>query len=358
MKRPLHWLLYGGVWLLMGLYYTIWDLVAYHGTLRVMLPMNLCQNAVWAAEGLLIIRLAERYPIESFSRRSLRAWILNLGAGVLLALLGLAVAWGIALAFQGGEHLSHGPRSLGRDFMKFLVTYLHSTLILMWAVLGAFHGFVLYNNLRAREMEKAQLETSLALARNQTLLAQFQPHFLFNALNSISSLIHSDPDRADRMVARLGDLLRLNLEAGTNQELPLAMELELVQAYLAIEKVRFQDRLEIEVAIPPALASAKVPKFVLQPLVENALKHGLAARAGLGRIAIRAAREGRFLILEVQDNGAGVRGTREGIGLGNTRARLQLLYHGEAGLELVSLPDKGTRVLVRIPLAGPEVPEP
>lgn len=350
LKKPLHWLLYIGIWVLMGLYYTSWDMAVYRAAFLNVLPMNLCQNAVWGLEGLLIIRLAERFPIESFSRRSLPAWILNLGAGFVLALLGLGAAWLIALGFQVLENPAMAAKASFKGFTRFLFMYLHSTLILMWAVLGAFHGFLLFKGMKTREMEKAQLETSLALARNQTLLAQFQPHFLFNALNSISSLIHSDPERADRMVARLGDLLRINLDTQSSQEVPLATEMELVEAFLAIEKIRFQDRLEVILAIPPELARRPVPKFILQPLVENALKHGIAPRSGLGQVTIRATVDGDRLILEVQDNGGGFIGTREGIGLRNTRARLQMLYRDQAQLEIFSLPDKGTRVLVRIPL--------
>lgn len=350
MKKPLHWLIYAGIWALMGLYYTTWDMVSYHMPFTWALPLNLCQNGVWALEGLLIIRLAERFPIASFSRRSLPAWIINLGGGFLLALAGLGIAWLISLAFQNAGERAMVLDHPGRNLLRFMFTYLHSTLILMWAVLGAFHGLLLYKGMKLRELEKAQLEASLTLARNQALLAQIQPHFLFNALNSISSLIHSDPDGADRMLVRLGDLLRLNLEGGAGQELTLEKEMALVDAYLAIEKVRFQDRLTVEVDIPPELARALVPKFILHPLVENALKHGLAPLARPGKVRVAASRDGASLKLEVQDDGAGFESAREGIGLGNVRERLGMLYHGEQGLDLFSAPDKGTRIIVRIPL--------
>ena len=350
LKKPSHWLIYIGIWVLMGIYYTTWDMAAYHVGFLMMLPMNLCQNAVWGLEGLLIIRIAGRYPITSFTRASLPAWIINLGAGFVLALAGLAVAFAISLGFAEPAHRAMIYKSLSANLLRFTFTYLHSTLLLMWAVLGAFHGVVLYSGLKAREVEKAQLEASLALARNQTLLAQLQPHFLFNALNSISALIHADPDAADRMVARLGDLLRLSLDTGAAQELPLEREITLVQAYLAIEKVRFQDRLEVDLEIPPDLARARVPAFLLQPLVENALKHGLAPRARTGRVLVRASREGDQLCLEVQDNGAGFESTREGVGLRNTRARLEMLYQEHQSLEIFSILDKGTRCVLRIPL--------
>ncbi len=334
----------------MALYYTSWDVLAYHGRVLDALPLNFCQNMVWALEGLLIIKIAERFPIHSFSLSSLPAWIINLGSGILMALLGLTIAWLLALAFQGPAFRHKIQGHLLSSFTMFMSSYLHSTLLLMWAILGAFHGVLLYQGMKSRELEKAQLESSLTMARNQMLLAQFQPHFLFNALNSISSLIHSDPMAADRMVARLGDLLRLNLDSESTQEIPLEKEMALVDAFLAIEKVRFQDRLEVEVDIPGDLAKAHVPKFILQPLVENSVKHGISTRARVGKILIRACREDHWLVLEVQDNGAGFEGTREGVGLRNTRARLQMLYHENQQLDIFSVPDKGTRIIVRIPL--------
>jgi signal transduction histidine kinase len=349
-KKAEHWFMYGGIWVLMGLYYTTWDMASYHMPFLSVLPLNLMQNAVWGLEGLLIIRIAERFPIRTFSIKDLPAWIINLGAGFVLAVLGLVIAWLLSIGYAEPAERVKILASPGQHLLRFTFMYLHSTLILMWAVLGAFHGLLLYRGMKATELEAAQLEASLTLARNQMLLAQFQPHFLFNALNSISALIHTDPPAADRMVARLGDLLRLNLDAEATQELPLEKEMALVDAFLAIEKVRFQDRLTVEVDIPPELARSLVPKFLLQPLVENALKHGLAPRSRPGKVLIRARREADWLDLEVQDNGAGFEATREGIGLHNTRARLLMLYHDNHRLEIFSVPDKGTRVVVRIPL--------
>ncbi|BDU77839.1 sensor histidine kinase [Mesoterricola sediminis] len=345
-----HWLLYGAAWGLMGLYYATWDAVAYNLAFLGVLPMNLCQNAIWGLEGLLLMAVARRFPITAFDRRSLPAWIINLGASLLLTCVGLASAWLLSVAFMEPSSRAWIFRNLGSSLRKFTLMYFHSTLLLMWAVQGAYHGFRLYREMRRQELEKAQLESRLAEARNQNLVAQFQPHFLFNALNSISSLVHADPEAADRMIARLGDLLRISLETGPGQEVSLERELALVDSYLAIEKVRFQDRLEVQVEVPAALARARVPRFVLQPLVENAIRHGIAPRARSGRINIRAAAAGDQLALEVRDDGAGFDGTREGIGLRNTRERLRMLYHDQQSFEIFSLPDKGTVIILRIPL--------
>lgn len=349
-KKPWFWITYAAAWGLMSLYYAAWDAVGYRMAFLSVLPMNLCQNAVWALEGLLLLRIAARFPITSFDRRSLPAWIINLGSGFALAVLGLTAAWFISLAFAEPKGRSMVLAAPWRSVLGFAFNYLHSTILLMLAVLGGWHGFQLYRDLKRRELEKAQLESGLAQARNQNLLAQLQPHFLFNALNSISSLIHADPEAADRMVAKLGDLLRLSLETGSGQEVRLERELALAESYLAIERVRFGDRLEVALEVPAALAQARVPQFVLQPLVENAIRHGIAPRSRPGRITIRASREGETLVLEVRDDGAGFDGLREGLGLRNTRERLRMLYHEDQSFDIFTVPDKGTAVVLRIPL--------
>src|SRR5262249_34007187 len=156
-----------------------------------------------------------------------------------------------------------------------------------------------------------------------------------NTLHAISEIVHEDADAADRMITRLGDLLRLTLEGDGAHEVPLGRELEVLGAYLEIEQARFHDRLSVRLDIDPEVMGAKVPHFVLQPLVENAIRHGFAARRGPGAIAVRAARDERWLRLEVRDDGEGARpGAREGLGLSNTRARLRQLYGAEGRLEL------------------------
>lgn len=341
-RRPAHLLLYGGTWVLLGLAWAGWDVAAFGIPGREAISRALFLGGAWAAAGLLVLRGAERFPLRP--GKGWGPWAANLGLGILLALASLAAAWGCA-------RLLGAPTG---DFRAFLLRHLRPSLLAM-AALGALgQGWLRLGTLQTREVEKAQLEARLATARNRMLLAQFQPHFLFNALNSIASLVHTDPDQADRMIAKLGFLLRLNLDAETPPEIPLEQERAIVEAYLAMERVRFQDRLEVEVLIPEALSQARVPKFLLQPLVENALRHGIAPRSRPGRIRVGASREGDRLVLEVQDNGAGFSGLREGIGLRNTRDRLRMLFHGDQALDIFSVPDKGTRVIVRIPLRLPD----
>ena len=178
---------------------------------------------------------------------------------------------------------------------------------------------------------------------------QLQPHFLFNTLNTIAELVHEDVDAADRMITSLADLLRQSLALGGTQEISLESELELLQTYLDIQKARFGDRLEVHLSIPEAVRGARVPMLLLQPIVENAIKHGLAAR-----LQIQARQHESELLIDVTDEGTGaaddaLRG-RTGIGLGNTRERLSALYGSAASLELTNVPGGGARVTVRLPI--------
>jgi LytS/YehU family sensor histidine kinase len=178
-------------------------------------------------------------------------------------------------------------------------------------------------------------ESSLAVARAEAQKMQLQPHFLFNTLNMIAELVHEEPDKADAMLIALSGLLRLTLETAGEQELSLKRELGFIERYLEIMHERFDDRLKFQLRIDPATHAALVPTFVLQPLVENAVKHGLGLRKAGGLISIGSRRLGNVLHLWVGDNGVGLEGKKmgpEGIGLGNTRQRLRELYGKAAGL--------------------------
>ncbi len=183
------------------------------------------------------------------------------------------------------------------------------------------------------------------------LKMQIQPHFLFNTLHGIAEIVHEDASQADRLITRLGELLRMTMETSGAQEVPLRRELELLRAYLAIQEARFGDRLEVEYDIGPMAADALVPSFLLQPLVENALQHGLAKQPGPGRIAIIARRRDEMLQLAVRDDGKGVtRRYAEGLGVRNTRARLEHLYGDRAAFTLEPAGGRsGTVAIVDLP---------
>jgi LytS/YehU family sensor histidine kinase len=180
---------------------------------------------------------------------------------------------------------------------------------------------------------------------------QLNPHFLFNCLHSISSLMHQDVEGADRMITQLADLLRAALANSDTQEVPLRQELDFLRRYLEIEQTRFGDRLAVTMEIAPETLDARVPNLILQPLVENAIRHGIEPHARAGRIELRARRLDGSLALEVQDSGAGLRGAAaiEGVGLSNTRARLRELYGAAHQFDLQDGADGGLRVRLRIP---------
>jgi two-component system, LytTR family, sensor kinase len=223
-------------------------------------------------------------------------------------------------------------------------------------LVGAAYTVDYYRRLRVREVHAARLDESLAAARLEALKMQIQPHFLFNTLHTISELVHEDPDAAERMIVRLADLLRLTVDNAQTHEVTLAQEVEFLDAYLEIQRTRFQDRLRVEVSVGPGTAEARVPNLVLQPLVENAIRHGAASLGGMGRIMVKSERRGRRLRMEVHDNGPGPHpdphpGGRQGVGVRNTRERLAQMYGPAGRLELTHCPVGGTVAAVEIPFS-------
>jgi LytS/YehU family sensor histidine kinase len=218
-----------------------------------------------------------------------------------------------------------------------ILTRLVSGLVTYAAVVGVALALDSQRRLRERDTRAAQLEADLARAQVQAIKMQVQPHFLFNTLHAINVLIREDPDVASRMITQLGDLLRHTLSRATVAEVPLRAELEILALYLEIERVRFQDRMTVTFDVPPETMPALVPELVLQPLAENAIKHGIGSSTGGVLITIRARREHDALVLEVVDTGAGPAdsgSTRDRIGLGTVRARLERLYGGAQSLTI------------------------
>ncbi len=239
---------------------------------------------------------------------------------------------------------------LRKLFLNNLVDDITGTFIPIVLIANAVSYYRKYRN---REIQASQLEAQLARAHLQSLKSQLQPHFLFNTMHSISALMLTDVQAADRMITRLADLLRMNLESAGTQITTLSRELEFVNCYLSIEQVRFEDRLSVVLDIAPETLDARVPLLLLQPLVDNAVKHGISHRASGGQIHIRAHRQNGDLKLVVSDNGPGLstsaseRGCR--IGLKVTRERLEALYGQNQCVELASPVEGGVSVLVSIP---------
>ena len=222
-----------------------------------------------------------------------------------------------------------------------------------WALIGLQHAVDYYRQARAREVRSARLETRLMESQLQALQQQLHPHFLFNTLHAISTLVHHDPEKADTMIERLSDLLRISLRKVGAQEVELAEELEYLRAYLDIEQVHFGNRLRIEYRIDAAALDVMVPTLILQPLVENAIRHGLEPLVRPGTLTIEAQADGDTLWLRVRDDGAGLPKNwkrREGVGLTNSRSRIDRLYGEQAALTVRDNPGGGVLVDIYIPL--------
>ena len=265
------------------------------------------------------------------------------------------LAAGAPLALAHAAFASAVDRHFGvdRSFADAFVARLPVDFLILWALTGVAYAAAYYERY-ARQRESARtLEGQLARAQLQALKSRLQPHFLFNALNALTVLIRKDPEAAVDMTRHLSDLLRATLVREQAQWVPLREELDVLKAYLAIEQVRFGDRLRVEFDIAPDTLDQPVPDLVLQPLVENAFKHGFADKRGVGTLRLRSRRAGGILWLEVEDDGTGLRaGAPEGIGLSTTRERLAALYGGRATFSLDARPEGGT--LARLSL--PELP--
>jgi two-component system, LytTR family, sensor kinase len=238
----------------------------------------------------------------------------------------------------------HRPISPGQPLSDIYSSFPTYWLILLVVLTLDYQG-----KYRDRELTAERLERQLAEARLDALRNQLNPHFLFNALNSVSSLMYVDAAAADTMIRKLGDLLRVSLNRGRGADIRLRDELNFVQGYLEIERLRVEDRLTVSLEIEDAVLDATVPAFTLQPLVENAVHHAIAPRRG-GRVDISAWQDESWLHLAVTDDGPGMpEQLREGLGLANTRARLEHVYGRADPLRIVGLPNGRLRVEIVIP---------
>jgi two-component system, LytTR family, sensor kinase len=363
------WGLFLGVWTLVGLFFSAQQYIfarLYEKpmTWKVVLLSNLPDWYIWAAFSLLIVWLYRRFPLDR--EHWIRSLCVHLPASVLVALGNLALAVSslfILVIVPAGEHsLKWFP-----VYQRNLFLSVHWYVLVYWAILGVCQGLDYYRKYREREKRATQLEAQLVQAQLQALKMQLHPHFLFNTLHSISALLHEDAEAADRMIARLGEFLRLTLEDTGQQEVTLQKELEFLKCYLDIERIRFQDRLTVRYDIDPETLDALVPNLMWQPIVENAIRHGIAPRSGAGCIELRSKRLGPKLQLQVKDDGPGLRNEpgsggdlNEGVGLANTRNRLRQLYGRNHWLGLCNGLDKGLVVTLEIPFkqAGTAITEP
>lgn len=306
--------------------------------------MSLVSSLLWVPFTVMCLRLSERIPLSA--RGGVRALGAHLGA-----LLGVVFGRATFVLLTQDWIGWYERRPQVTDVLAQSVVLNLLPFVLLTA--GA-HALGLARRAHVRQRRADQLQAQLAEARLQALASQLRPHFLFNALNAVASLLHVDPDAAERMLARLGDLLRQSLESHGRQEVTLREELAALAPYLDIEQIRFGPRLQVAWCLAPDVMEARVPFLALQPLVENAIRHGLAPRAEPGRIEIAAERDGPLLRVSVKDDGVGP--PREGpvrvggVGLSNLRARLMTLYGPRAGLELRRGTPRGAVAELRVPL--------
>jgi two-component system, LytTR family, sensor kinase len=332
------WLFGLGIWIVLGLLSAAqgatWRIYAGRpvpwGTL---IPNSL---ADWLTCGM--FTPAFYWMVRRFPIRGDRWWsVLPIHLGASLVFVVLKVT-----AFTPIDNLLNPAEP--RPWTMVLLGGFYADMLAYWASVGVIHAIEYYRESRERQLEASQLAL-------ENLRAQLQPHFLFNTLQSISTLIYRDQPAADRMLTQLSDLLRLSLRNTGVQEVPLAEELGFLERYLAIMRTRFGDRLVIVVDAKPDLLNALVPSLVLQPIVENAIEHGMADRPDIGHVSVRVTKDGPSLQLEVSDDGPGLGASRKdgnGIGLANTRERLARLYGPAGRVETVS--ENGLTVRLTIPL--------
>jgi two-component system, LytTR family, sensor kinase len=302
---------------------------------------------VFALLSIPVVWLSRRFPVHGAN------WEVNVplhlvASGAFAFLFVVLRAW-VALV-QGW--LGQQPTTFAQAFQVLPIKFFPNLLI-YWVILTVSHAFNYYREAQDRALRASELERHLAQARLQSLQMQLNPHFLFNTLHAISALMHKDVEAADCMITRLSDLLRYALDSTDSQEVPLKQELAFLERYLEIEQTRFGDRLLVRKQIDPAALDAQVPNLILQPLVENAIRHGIEPHARRGEIWLSARHHEGMLHLEVRDNGEGLVQTdgllEEGVGLSNTRARLAALYGEDYRFELQNAEDGGLIVHLTIP---------
>jgi two-component system LytT family sensor kinase len=346
-----------------GLIWGIWTIVALFFSTQVYMmnyaerqPIRYAQGFLeqasgcylWALATPLVLWLARRYRIDRSN------WLRKLGQHFLFSLALVSVLLGLHFVLYmvfAGRSASITPFRL----FGFLYYNLDRWLLLYWFILLMSHALNYYNSFRKGELKASQLQTQLVESQLEALKMQVQPHFLFNTLHSISALLSKDTEGARKMITRLGDFLRLTLENSGSMEVTLQQEIEFLNGYLEIERIRFKDRLTTDIQVDPQVLDVRVPNLILQPIVENAMRHAVGNSTS-GRVEVTAVPVNGVVRIEVKDNGPGIKGDRtlearrgKGLGLANTRARLLGLYGNEARFDLANAPAGGLVVTLEIP---------
>jgi two-component system LytT family sensor kinase len=342
-----------GVWTIVALFFSTQVFMMYYSE-RQPIPYKrafIVQGSacyLWALVTPLVLWLARRFCIDR--NRWFRKLALHFFFSVVLVTLLISVHFVVYMVLAGRASSITPLRLAG-----YMYPNLDRWLLFYWLILLMSHAFNYYNSYRKGELKASQLRTQLVQSQLEALKMQVQPHFLFNTLHSISALLSKDTEGARRMITRLGDFLRLTLENSGSMEVTLQQEIEFLNGYLEIERIRFQDRLTTDIKIDPAVLEARVPNLILQPIVENAMKHAVV-NSRSGHVEITAAPRNGVVHIEVKDNGPGLLVDRtlelrrgKGLGLANTQARLVGLYGTAARFEMTNRPSGGLIVSIEIP---------
>jgi two-component system, LytTR family, sensor kinase len=359
-----HWLLVTGLVLMMaclssGLHYVTYKHYKDHAkSFSDLLEWQLVWWSPWIPLVPLIIRNAQRYPVDK--QKWLRSLLIHSSFCLLFSLIHLTLYVTTARIVGGQVWMDLAEKTPG-GFLPVLWKLLTSPFMVNFRLRLLIYAIIVlvsltvdyYKRLQHRELELSKLEKQLADAQLQALKMQLHPHFLFNTLNSVSALMYKDVNAAEEMIGKLTNFLNMTLESSASQEVTLKKELDFLNYYLQIEQIRFQDRLAVEMKIDPAALDARVPNLIMQPIVENAIRHGIATRASQGCIKICASRINGIVQLQVQDNGPGLDAPnteiREGVGLSNTRLRLQQIYGEAYRFDLTNSPEGGVVATVELP---------
>jgi two-component system LytT family sensor kinase len=344
------------IWALSFIFWTIYAVLDSAGSFAIFIAYgekpvlnrivlwNFAEAYVWVLFTPLIYAVALRFPLTG------KLWKQSLALQIPMALaIATAAAWLLI-----HMNMLLGWAETSTPFRARLLGLMLQDLPRYFVTMGVAQIVVYYATVQRQETESANLEAKLAQAQLEVLRSQMEPHFLFNSLNAIARLTRKDPPSAERMTFQLAAFLRVSLECAGSREVPLSQELEFLQNYLAIQKTRFGDRLTINIEVEKDLLSIPVPSLILQPLAENAIRHGIARSAGPGYLEVSATRNNGSLRIQLADNGAGIDIKRdegsEGFGLRNTRARLMQMYGDRQELRLENNPGGGCRVTIALPL--------
>jgi two-component sensor histidine kinase len=353
------WLAIVGVWAVLGVIYAAPTYIEVraeqHGHMAWRIfTWSILSWLAWAALTPAIVWLARHYSLVGEAWK--RNLIVHLPAFLFMSTLHSAAATAITLWIKPFDNMGDSPKQFWPRFVSRVPGLFPSDLLVYGAVIGVFYAVDYYRKYREREFQATRLEAQLAQAQLDSLRMQLHPHFLFNTLNSIVGLVRDNKNNAAvNMLVGLSDLLRHTLEHSSRHEIELREEINFIKLYLSIQEVRFSDRLRVELDIDPRTTKALVPNLILQPLTENALRHGIARSANSGLVGISSAIAEGHLRLTVYDEGAGLpddwqlKGSA-GIGLANTIARLQQLYDDEHEFDIRNRSGGGVEVVIVIPL--------